>query len=173
MTEGSILKSKLINLYGEDWRQEAPGALGTTLSTLDRQIGGYVAVQGPLSRLVDLLLDKHLKKQARARVGSLTREYAKEGREPISLEPLSDDARYVASRFGLIRGGGAIVVDTPEDLTERGNDAIQELLQEGIISRDDLASGATAYVPLKSCKKARTWVSKNPEAAFSMFKKEG
>lgn len=51
-------KAALKWLWGEGWRNSAPDAFDTTISTLDRWANGRAAVPGPAGRLMEHLLDR-------------------------------------------------------------------------------------------------------------------
>lgn len=57
-------KRGLITLWGDPtWREHAPPAFDTTLSSLDRWAHGHAGVPGPAGRLMEQLLDARVRRE--------------------------------------------------------------------------------------------------------------
>lgn len=166
---GQRLRAKMEAIWGPRWRKHAPAALGATPSTLDRQVNGHVGVNPTLSILVDRLLSDREYKRRLSESAIRAKPHMAAKREPMNLEALSDDARYVAHLFAPLRPGRSLTVEDPAMFTERGRNAMDELVAEGVIQADGMESGGVAYRALMSTRRARSWVKKTRHHGFDIF----
>lgn len=167
--DGHTLRARMEAIWGPRWRKHAPNALGTTTSTLDRQVNGHIGVSPTLAILVGRLLADAEHKRRLSESALRARPHMAPKREPMNLETLSDDARYVANLFAPLRPGRSLTVADPDMFTERGRNAMDELIAEGVIRADLMESGGIAYQALMSTRRARSWVKKNNYAGFDIF----
>lgn len=88
---GVQLQTALSALFGENWRVEAAAALKVSVSTIDRQTNGVVAVSGPVEVAVNLMMDRARAARREATEDAVRRQRMREHKAQWRARRKEDD----------------------------------------------------------------------------------